>query len=183
MKEEYYIFLIFELNVLVFSVLLVFKCIDVNFLKMTTQQTYVFRPSSLRLSPFFSALFASPSFHTRCPFVFFLIYHLSSIFVFSLQPCFYLLTPPCSPIFCLLLPCPSLSLSLSNERGIFERKRVREKERQQKEEVEVEGWVPIRAAASSLHVARNTTLRQKKGIIRWQTAFTQGTSYWQPQNR
>lgn len=140
--------------------------------------SFLFTSFSLLLS--FICLSIFPHTLSIC---FFLIYHLSSIFVFSLQPCFYLLTPPCSPIFCLLLPCPSLSLSLSNERGIFERKRVREKERQQKEEVEVEGWVPIRAAASSLHVARNTTLRQKKGIIRWQTAFTQGTSYWQPQNR
>lgn len=108
------------------------------------------------------------------------ISHLSSS-----SPCspastsWLLLAPPSSASSSLVHP----SLSLSNERGIFERKRVREKERQQKEEVEVEGWVPIRAAASSLHVARNTTLRQKKGIIRWQTAFTQGTSYWQPQNR
>lgn len=83
---------------------------------------YIFLPSSQLCLPL--------HLPTHVVHLFFLIYHLSSIFVFSLQPCFYLLTPPCSPIFCLLLPCPSLSLS--NERGIFERKRVREKERQQK---------------------------------------------------
>lgn len=52
----------------------------------------------------------------------------------------------------------------------------RERERETEEVVEGEGWVPIRAAASSFHVARKTTLRQREGNIRWRTSTcTRGT--------
>ncbi|KAM9765112.1 prepronociceptin isoform 2-T2 [Menidia menidia] len=46
------------------------------------------------------------------------------------------------------------------KRGLWKRR-----ERESEEEVEVKGWVPIRATASNLHVARETTLRRREGNL------------------
>lgn len=132
--------------------------------------------SHLPFSQSISLLPPSPSFS---PLLFSPFYLLSSL------PCCHRPSLP-SPSPVHVLPSssfssdlhPSLSPSVLHFLSLWWKREFwkREREREPEEEVEGEGWVSIRAAASSLHVARKTTLRRREGNVRWRTSTcTQGT--------
>lgn len=113
----------------------------------------VFLPPYFFLSPLLCliSLFSNPTHLLSVPPLLIFILFLPSLCFPSLPPSFFLM-----------------------KKGV-----LKERERESEGEVEgEEGWVSIRAAASSLHVARKTTLRLGEGNIRWQTSTcTRGTSH------